>query len=182
MVASPKLFDRFERPKTLEGLMRLPALSYSSSQGPHVWVLIGPDKNQLQAHPEPLLMVDDFVVLRQAALEGTGVAQLPLNLCHREIREGALELVLPDYSAPVSELQALFPSRRGMLPAVRSIIDFLGSHCAGDLEQSQISQHLGQSRHGTTRFWSSRQPLYDVIRQPTPCVLTADSSAEGGTH
>ncbi|HWM69076.1 MAG TPA: LysR substrate-binding domain-containing protein [Steroidobacteraceae bacterium] len=182
MVASPQLFELVERPKSIEALLQLPALTYSSPQGPHVWTLVGPDKNHLQVHPEPVLMVDDFVVLRQAALQGTGVAQLPLALCHADIREGTLELVLPEFSAPVAELQALFPSRRGMLPAVRSIIDFLGSHCTGDLEHSQIAQHLNQGRYGTTRFWSSRQSLGDMIDQPLQGTAPANTPGDGGTH
>src|SRR5882757_1878431 len=166
LVASPKLFEQVGRPISLEGLRQLPTIDYCVTQGQHSWPLIGPDNEEIKFHHDPALIVDDYVVMRQAALQGAGVAALPLALCLDDIRSGALEVVLPQFSARVAELQAVFSSRRGMLPAVRSVIDFFVAHCLGDLEQNQIVQHLGHGRHGATRFWASRLPIDEIVSLP----------------
>jgi DNA-binding transcriptional LysR family regulator len=183
MVASPALFDRLQRPQCVEDLMQLPALAYLGAQGPYIWTLISPDQKQIQVQPKPVLFVDDYVVLRQAVLQGMGITQLPLSMCHDDIRKGALEIILPQYPAPVAELHAVFPSRRGMLPAVRSLIDFLSAHCVGNLEQSQITQHSAEGRYGATRFWSSRRSTGDLIGQsPQRRELPPNASSDKGVH
>jgi DNA-binding transcriptional LysR family regulator len=166
LVASPRLFDNVGRPNSLEELKQLPTIDYCVTEGQHSWPLIGPNNEEIKFHHDPALIVDDYVVMRQAALLGTGIAPLPLALCLEDIRLGTLEIVLPQFSAPVAELQAVFPSRRGLLPTVRSVIDFLGAHCVGDLEHNQIVQHSGHGRHGATRFWTSRQPINDIVGLP----------------
>jgi len=70
--------------------------------------------------------------LRQAAIEGIGVALLPQLICATELREGKLERALPEWGCTPSEIQATFPTRRGMLPAVRALIDFLAAHPPGN--------------------------------------------------
>ena len=42
------------------------------------------------------------------------------------MRDGRLVRLLPDWSTPVGVVHAVFPSRRGLTPAVRSFLDFLG--------------------------------------------------------
>jgi DNA-binding transcriptional LysR family regulator len=108
---------------------------------------------------EPKLIADDIVVIRQAVLGGLGIAQLPLAACLSEIRAGLLEVVLPDFVAPLCEIQVVFLSRRGLLPAVRSFIDFLSAHCVSEVAERQIRRHTGQGHRGNVRFWTSREPF-----------------------
>ena len=124
LVASPSLLDRCGRPTTLDELANLPTISYSLPQGPHTWTLISPEKKEVHYRHDPILIIDDFVVSRQVAMHGIGVALLPLSLCKEDVCSGALEIILPDYSFPLTELQIVLPSRQGILPAVRSFIDF----------------------------------------------------------
>jgi DNA-binding transcriptional LysR family regulator len=98
-------------------------------------------------------------VIRQAVLGGLGIAQLPLAACLSEIRAGLLEVVLPDFVAPLCEIQVVFPSRRGLLPAVRGFIDFLSAHCVSEVAERQIRRHTGQGHRGNVRFWTSREPF-----------------------
>ena len=68
---------------------------------------------------------NDLVTLKCAALQGTGISVLPDYLCSDELRRGELVPVLPGWAPPVAMVLAVFPSRRGMVPAVRRFIDFL---------------------------------------------------------
>ncbi len=69
-------------------------------------------------------------MLRKAVVAGLGIAQLPLLVTHQDLTEGRLIEVLPEWSLKKGEVQAVFPSRRGQLPAVRALIDFLADQFA----------------------------------------------------
>jgi DNA-binding transcriptional LysR family regulator len=155
LVASRGFLERHGRPSSPAEAARMPTISYGLLQGPHVWRLVDPNEQELQLRHEPKLITDDMVLARQAAIQGTGIAQLPLSVCVDEVRQGLLEIILEDFPAPLFEVQVLFASRRGMLPAVRSFIDFLSAHCLSEVPQWQIKRHNGRGRH--EHFWTTRQ-------------------------
>jgi len=169
LVANGTLLDGRGRPTTPDELTRLPSISSLSPQGPHVWSVVSPEGCELQIRHDPVLIVGDLLLIRQAAVLGVGVAQLPLSMCLAGLQQGNLELVLPGFLAPLFEIQGVFPSRRGMLPAVRLLIDFLTSHCTGDVEPSNIKQHIGQGRRENAHFWTAcksvEQLVTDALRQ-----------------
>ncbi|CAE6762388.1 LysR substrate-binding domain-containing protein [Paraburkholderia nemoris] len=74
---------------------------------------------------QPRLQSDNIAALKEAALAGMGIASLPLYACTREIERGTLNLVLPEFRSREGRLAVLFPTRRGMMPAVRAFVDFL---------------------------------------------------------
>ena len=71
------------------------------------------------------MVCHDFAVLRSAALAGLGIARLPEIVVRADLRSGALSRVLPEWNSPQGILHVVFPSRRGLLPAVRAFTDFL---------------------------------------------------------
>lgn len=68
---------------------------------------------------------DNLLLIREAALAGVGVAQLPYVLCRRDIEEGRLRVIAPDWAAPQVGIYALYPSRRALTLAGRRFIDAL---------------------------------------------------------
>ena len=64
-------------------------------------------------------------VLIDAAMQGIGIAWVPEQSCIEELRDGRLRVVLPDWGLPQGILHIVYPSRRGMLPAVRALVEFL---------------------------------------------------------
>lgn len=79
----------------------------------------------------PALVTDDLYLMGQTAMAGVGVAQLPFNLCAEPVRDGRLIVLLPSYRLPVHQFHAVFPSRRGLVPAVRAFIEFLAGELPG---------------------------------------------------
>jgi DNA-binding transcriptional LysR family regulator len=75
----------------------------------------------------------------QAAVAGLGVALLPATVCAQEVARGELEPVLPEWSAPFGILHFVYPSRRGLLPAVRAFIDFLVENLPVCLEHRKLA-------------------------------------------
>ncbi|MNF16174.1 DNA-binding transcriptional activator GcvA [compost metagenome] len=65
------------------------------------------------------------MALRQAALAGVGVVHLPSVVVQADLNAGRLVNVLPDWAPRTGLVHAVFPSRRGLLPSVRALLDFL---------------------------------------------------------
>lgn len=76
--------------------------------------------------------------LRTAAVAGVGVVQLPAMLVADELHSGRLVRLLPDWAPRREVVHAVFPSRRGLLPAVRVFIDFLAEHLPQQIEASRL--------------------------------------------
>ncbi|NNJ15511.1 LysR family transcriptional regulator [Pseudomonas putida CSV86] len=124
LVASPD-FARAHplgHPSELAGLPVLGAVE--ADRLVHLRLLDGNGKREELAL-EARLAIDDFVVRKAAALAGLGFTALPLLHCEQELARGELVNLLPDWSMPSGFLQAVYPHRRGVLPAVRAWIDHL---------------------------------------------------------
>ena len=74
---------------------------------------------------EARLGIDDFNVRKACALQGLGFTVLPLMYCEQELETGELVQLLPQWSLPGGWLQAVYPHRRGVMPAVRAWIEHL---------------------------------------------------------
>lgn len=131
LVASPRLLDREGRPQGPDDLARFDSLSMTVPGDDHVWRLAGPDGAVLAVPHRPRLVTDEMMTLRQAALDGIGIVQLPELVVGEDIARGALEPILSAWAPPSGLIHAVFPSRRGLVPAVRHLIDFLVSSFAG---------------------------------------------------
>jgi len=86
----------------------------------------------------PRLVTDDLSVLRNAAIAGAGVVQLPTIFVWDDIRATRLVHVLPDWRPQSGIVHAVFPSRRGLLPSVRALVDFMVRECA--IQRAQADQ------------------------------------------
>jgi DNA-binding transcriptional LysR family regulator len=113
-----------------QDISRCPTLSLPGRGDRYVWQLVNGDTAAEVTHT-PRFVSEDMLALKRAAMGGLGVALLPEMICHDELREGLLRVVLSDWVSGAGEVQAAFASRRGMLPAVRALIDFLVNHPPG---------------------------------------------------
>ncbi|MBC5785483.1 LysR family transcriptional regulator [Ramlibacter sp. USB13] len=132
LVASPQLLQRFGQPEGPDDLRNLPTVAMSAADGRATWRLHGPRGAQHELAHHPVYTADDLFTLKYAVLHGTGMCVLPDYLCTEELRRGDLVPVLPGWEPPESKVLAVFPSRRGMVPAVRRFLDFLGSNMVGE--------------------------------------------------
>ena len=126
LVASPLQISRQGAPKDAQDLSRLDTVSMSALDGKASWRLVGPGGHNLSLQHQPRLVADDLATLKHAVLSGTGMCVLPDYLCADELQGGRLVHVLPGWGPETAIVHAVFPSRRGMVPAVRRFLDFLG--------------------------------------------------------
>lgn len=124
-VASPALLDALGRPGHPADLAKLPALSIQEHEGPQTWELIDAAGERVNVEVNARLICGDFALLLEAARRGIGVTLLPEFVCAPAVTRGELEVLLPEWSAPEGTMHFIYPSRRGMLPGVRALVDFL---------------------------------------------------------
>jgi len=125
LVAHPRLLEGYGKALVPADLSDLPSLDLGPAQGAHNWSLEGPGGASAVVPHSPRLVTDDMTALRLAALEGVGVVQLPTVMVRQDLEQGALVEVVPHWLPRNGIVHAVFPSRRGLLPSVRQLIDFL---------------------------------------------------------
>jgi DNA-binding transcriptional LysR family regulator len=130
LVASPSLLQGRAQPLVPEDLVTLPGMAWSPSQQDHEWLLHGPYGATARIPYQPHFVTEDMVTLRLAALRGVGVVRLPTIVVKADLLEGRLVDVLPGWAPQPGIIHAVFPSRRGLLPSVRTLLDFLGTEYA----------------------------------------------------
>jgi len=87
---------------------------------------------------KPRVAGGDFPMLMALARQGLGITMLPETLCAEAVRNGELEVVLPEWRLPQGIAHLVFASRRGLLPAVRVFIDFLAEKLPPLIESSRL--------------------------------------------
>jgi DNA-binding transcriptional LysR family regulator len=132
LVASPQLLQRFGQPRGPEELRHLPTVAMSAADARATWHLLGPHEAEFELQHHPVYTADDLLTLKFAVAQGTGMCVLPDYMCVEELRRRELVPVLPGWAPRVGMVLAVFPSRRGMVPAVRRLLDFLGENIVGE--------------------------------------------------
>ncbi len=125
LVASPELVARHPSPTTIESLAEWPTLSMASNSERYVWNLFDATGRAVSLAHRPRIATDDIASLRVAAHAGVGVAMLPKEIVDDDLRAGRLVHVLPELASKQALVHAVFPTRRGMVPAVRNLLDAL---------------------------------------------------------
>ena len=125
LVASADLVKGLKLPLVPIDLGALPSLDLAPMLAKHVWQLNGAEGATVRVTHNPRLVTDDMSQLLYAALEGVGVVKLPTMVTDEYIASGRLVDVLPGWAPQSGIVHAVFASRRGLLPSVRSFIDFL---------------------------------------------------------
>lgn len=143
LVASPAYLERHGRPVAPAELAAHAMLSLSDEAGRQRWELFDDAGATARVEFEPRIAASDFPLLRALAVNGIGIALLPEFIAGQPLHEGALERVLPGWELPLGICHAVFPSRRGLLPAVRVLIDFLAERLPPLLEAVRRGCELG---------------------------------------
>lgn len=137
LVASPQLLAMIGKPLAAADLGAFPSLAWNPDRPEHDWRLEGPGGATAIIRHRPRLVTEDMVALRLAALSGVGICQLPEMVIRQDLKDGTLVDVLPDWAPRTGIIHAVFPSRRGLLPSVRALLDFLA---AGYAELARLDE------------------------------------------
>jgi LysR family transcriptional regulator for bpeEF and oprC len=99
----------------------------------------------------PFVPKGNFIVnsgdeLREAALQGIGIAQINSILVERELQSGTLEPLLVEHTAPSDTLYALYAQNRYFTPRARAFLDFLLQVFAPFKTPTPLIAHVPASR------------------------------------
>ena len=138
LVASPGYLKRMGRPQNPDDLAQHVTLSMNEDEAHQRWELHGPNGEVRRVELKPRVAGFDFPMLMALATQGVGITMLPETVCAEAVRNGELEVVLPQWRLPQGIFHAVFASRRGLLPAVRVFIDFLAERVPGLVESARL--------------------------------------------
>jgi DNA-binding transcriptional LysR family regulator len=123
LVAAPSYLVERGEPATPEALSDHDGLMANMTM--KVWRLRHANGRVVEVAPQPRLYADESVSLMKAAEAGLGIVCLPAMISAQAVREGRLVRLLPGWTAGAVMTTILTPHKRGQLPAVRAVIDFL---------------------------------------------------------
>jgi DNA-binding transcriptional LysR family regulator len=122
LFASPDYLSRRGIPVSPDELARHQLLVFTAGSHRVGWRLVrGSETRRIEAQAR--LRVNNSFAVRDAAIRGLGVAQLPVVVASDAASAGELTRVLPDWHPPAVPVHALFPSSRYLTPKVRAFID-----------------------------------------------------------
>lgn len=130
--ASPEYMKHHGEIKLIEELRHADFLLMSSIQGSGLILLTSKEK-QHELKVKPRVLVDDFLILKQMAIEGLGVAIIPDYMCEHEVADGDLVQVLANWGMADVAVYALYPKHRLNLPKVKVFVDFIQAVFKGRL-------------------------------------------------
>ncbi len=127
LCAAPAYLAARGTPATPGALNDHDCLYFSSAARRQAWRLPGPDGAERAVSGRSRLRLDSAEALRDAALAGLGIAQLPDFLIADDLAAGRLVPVLPAWQTDAVPVLALYPDRRYLEPRVRRFIDLLAA-------------------------------------------------------
>lgn len=120
LVAGRTLIARLGLPESVEALHRFPCAAWSSGADvASSWHL-----GEETIAPRTVLTTNDYAHLRNRALAGDVVTELPPFLAASALRQGDLVALLPDKPMPEMQINLLYPSHRHPSAIVRTYLDF----------------------------------------------------------
>ena len=88
-------------------------------------VALNSGKQRREFRVTPKMLVDDFLILKQMAIEGVGIAIIPDYMCHQEVKAGTLIPLFEDWGMPDVEVYTLYPRHRSNIPRVKVFLEFI---------------------------------------------------------
>ncbi|TKC89212.1 LysR family transcriptional regulator [Trinickia terrae] len=132
--ATPAYLNEHGTPTRPEHLMDHPCLNPPSEYWGEEHVFSG-EHGDVRVRPANVITANNTEMLRQFALLGMGVAILPSYLISKDVAQGRLVRLLPEYRLPQVEINVAYPSRRHLPVKVRTFIDHLVEYFARKAEQ-----------------------------------------------
>ena len=129
--ASPAYVEQFGVPESPQDLMSHQCLVYSNIRDPGRWRYLDDDGVQQSVEVNVSMSASSGDFLREAAVQGLGIALQPTFIAGEKICSGELVPVLRNYEWPVAPAYAVYPPTRHLSYRVRAFIDFLAEYFSG---------------------------------------------------
>lgn len=128
LCAAPTYLAARGTPTELASLTQHSCLHYGHLATEQQWQLVGADGGTISVRG--MMCSNNGEVLRDAAVCGLGITLLPSFIVAREIDNGTLQIVLPQYHLPELAIAAIYPINRQLSIKIRLLIQFLQARFA----------------------------------------------------
>lgn len=122
LVASPTYLKKHGRPRTPEDLARHECLLFGAGRD-RALLRLEADERTLALEVPVKFLVNDSDMLHAAAVAGLGIALVPIFRCSDDLKQKRLERVLPAWKAPLTPIQAVYPSTRHLSLKVKKFVE-----------------------------------------------------------
>lgn len=125
LVAVPSLFQHISLPANVQDLSLLPSIGFHEPKQIWQFKSLLNEACREDVIFQPRLKTDNFTAMKVAVLKGIGIASLPRVYVHKELKDGTLIELFPEWSLPKGVIYIAYLSRLGMLPVVRGVLEHL---------------------------------------------------------
>ena len=126
VAGTPEYLEKHGRPEQPEDLLKHEciAMRMVSSGGVYDWELDNGER-EVNVKTRGQVICNNTYLIRQAALDGFGLAFLPEDLFADDFKTGKLERVLEDWCMPFPGYHLYYPNRNNHSPAFTAVVDAL---------------------------------------------------------
>jgi DNA-binding transcriptional LysR family regulator len=125
LCASPDYLSRYGCPKKPEELKKHRCLSFSPAVR-DIWHFSRSNR-QITIPVHNRICADNAEALYQAALGGCGIAMLAMFIVKDDVQTGRLQIVLPDWKLPMTDICAVLAAERYIPSKTQVFVDFLAN-------------------------------------------------------
>jgi len=180
LAASPafvRTHGPFDRIESLQGVAGLGPAGVRGER-PR-WRLTSADGAAAEIEYSPAFASDDVYLLSRMALAGVGVAQLPFHVCDAELRSDRLVALLPGHKLPGHQLHAVYPTRRGMVPAVKAFVESLAESLPRTMVEANREFHATITRTSDGAGMAATSKLPTSMAREAAGLNKTSSAAKG---
>lgn len=126
LCAAPSYLKRRGTPAHPSELAQHDVMGYSLMAMGDLWQFTGPD-GLVSAKVRPRMWSNNGDTCNAAAVQGAGIQLQPTFLINQALASGQLVEILPQFRSVELGIYAVYPTRKFVLPKVRTLVEFLAS-------------------------------------------------------
>jgi DNA-binding transcriptional LysR family regulator len=127
LVASPGYLARAGAPNHPNELPLHALVAFSRWEPAVTWELENKGETY-KVNVQPRIAINDYSGVQSAVINGLGISEIPSILCGKDIQDGRLLEVMPDWQFSPVTLSAIYPSNRNLSRLIRLFKDFCVEH------------------------------------------------------
>ncbi len=127
LVASPGYLARAGAPNHPNELPLHALVAFSRWEPAVTWELEN-NGETYKVNVQPRIAINDYTGVQSAVINGLGISEIPSILCGKDIQDGRLLEVMPDWQFSPVTLSAIYPSNRNLSRLIRLFKDFCVEH------------------------------------------------------
>jgi DNA-binding transcriptional LysR family regulator len=138
-MASTQYLQRRGTPLTPTDLENHDCLIFTQGSSPTHWTFEGKD-GKVGVPVRGRFRSDNGEGVREGVINGYGIGMLPAWYFRDEIKDGKVQILLPEWQVPGIPVHLIYPSRRHLSPRVRAVMDFLISEYSNEAVFSETAK------------------------------------------